>query len=1099
MASPINQPSTTTQVTQTGPTVTTTTVGALGDHTVTTTGSGQAESTAEKVATLSGEEIQNLETQDETAVQFSAEHSFSTFSPSTGGAGPTAQAAQSAGLFALSGRTTRRPSELSSSSGDSFAPRAGSNDSMSAPTGGTEQARSSSPDLGSLHGLEGSERAEGTEGPEGPGGLPESTIPNYDPTDKASIMAFLQNPGVQQKMQTKGGHFVYVDEARSSFIFVRNGDWKTAESIKVTNAKTKENLTKPADLEMCVAKFCVGYETIHSDWTNRVEPTIAERSGTTGGDYNHLMLSMKFKTAVVYGPWNAKESSSGFTPSAWRRGAKVNTGPIWDDVGGLKGINWKTTPTPDFSFLNETPREGTPTSHQSPGPGTPGSGVVIPNVNVNLGGIRVDLGGINVGGTTTNVTTGGGGAGAADATSTKATNTDQEVDTRSTGSGDTVEEPVIKFEDPGPGMDDNAPPPTPPPNISGSRLLTISNQTLKEVLRNVRQHLDVAYDQQGNLVGNLNQNLGQVVRNSENGINIPTVILPQTTAGNTDGAGGGGAGGTGDGTGGAGGTTGRGRIPGDNNGEVTDNRGLLARIREHLNDVYPGTTGSPVLPPLENGETIGSIVKNDVSGNLENTFIAPLKPESVARFAKLVSQDGPQSSDNTFTGPLQSKSIARFAKLASQDGSRSSGGVRGSTGNANSINVISEDGSIHTAERVDVNDDDNNTGHTGGARTDTKSTTTNLSPSPDLDLSGLLGKIRNHLDNAYKDGQPLNQGGGHISKIIKEEEGNQTSAPTQPSIAKIVTALTQSNISYSSPLQQSQLATVLIPQPITTSTSTTSVGTGTGSVSTQDTGVGTTQTSTTDTGTGTESVSTQDTGVGTTQTSTTDTGTGTESVSTQDTGVGTTQTSTTDTGTGTESVSTQDTGVGTTQTSTTDTGTGTESVSTQDTGVGTTQTSTTDTGTGTESVSTQDTGVGTTQTSTTDTGTGTESVSTRSTGTSASPTTASVSTQTPPEPLPTGTRHVATISLVRNAAGRSIIVQQGSRSQSMAVPLSPSQNLGPQLWAAARQVAENLSTILNEATGESSSQSSSAQSSPTSSRGSRSSPQSSPGRGGRRR
>nr|CRI42689.1 Uncharacterized protein CPn_0572/CP_0177/CPj0572/CpB0594 [Chlamydia pneumoniae] len=753
MAAPINQPSTTTQITQTGQTTTTTTVGSLGEHSVTTTGSGAAAQTSQTVTLIADHEMQEIASQDGSAVSFSAEHSFSTLPPETGSVGATAQSAQSAGLFSLSGRTQRRDSEISSSSDGSSISRTSSN----ASSGETSRAESS-PDLGDLDSLSGSERAEGAEGPEGPGGLPESTIPHYDPTDKASILNFLKNPAVQQKMQTKGGHFVYVDEARSSFIFVRNGDWSTAESIKVSNAKTKENITKPADLEMCIAKFCVGYETIHSDWTGRVKPTMEERSGAKG-NYNHLMLSMKFKTAVVYGPWNAKESSSGYTPSAWRRGAKVETGPIWDDVGGLKGINWKTTPAPDFSFMNETPGGGAhSTSHT--GPGTPVGATVVPNVNVNLGGIKVDLGGINLGGITTNVTTGEGGG--TNITSTKSTSTDDKVSTTSTGSQSTIEEDTIQFDDPGQGEDDNAipgtntpPPPGPPPNLSSSRLLTISNASLNQVLQNVRQHLNTAYDSNGNSVSDLNQDLGQVVKNSENGVNFPTVILPKTT-GDTD-------------------------PSGQATGGVTEG---------------------------------GGHIRNIIQGNTQST------------------------------------------------------------------------------------------GQSEGA-----------TPTP------------------------------------------------QSTIAKIVTSLRKANVSSSSVLPQPQVATTITPQARTASTSTTSIGTGTES------------------------------------------------------------------------------------------------------------TSTTSTGTGTGSVSTQSTGVGTPTTTT------------RSTGTSATTTTSSASTQTPQAPLPSGTRHVATISLVRNAAGRSIVLQQGGRSQSFPIPPSGTgtQNMGAQLWAAASQVASTLGQVVNQAA-TAGSQPSSRRSSPTSPR-----------------
>ncbi|ACZ33550.1 conserved hypothetical protein [Chlamydia pneumoniae LPCoLN] len=988
MAAPINQPSTTTQITQTGQTTTTTTAGSLGEHSVTTTGSGAAAQTSQTVTVVADHEMQEIASQDGSAVSFSAEHSFSTFPPETGSVGATAQSAQSAGLFSLSGRTQRRDSEISSSSDGSSISRTSSN----ASSGETSRAESS-PDLGDLDSLSGSERAEGAEGPEGPGGLPESTIPHYDPTDKASILNFLKNPAVQQKMQTKGGHFVYVDEARSSFIFVRNGDWSTAESIKVSNAKTKENITKPADLEMCIAKFCVGYETIHSDWTGRVKPTMEERSGATG-NYNHLMLSMKFKTAVVYGPWNAKESSSGYTPSAWRRGAKVETGPIWDDVGGLKGINWKTTPAPDFSFMNETPGGGAhSTSHT--GPGTPVGATVVPNVNVNLGGIKVDLGGINLGGITTNVTTGEDKG--TSRTSMKSTPADDTVSTTSTGSQSTIEEIITHVNDPGPGEDDNAipgtntpPPPGPPPNLSSSRLLTISNASLNQVLQNVRQHLNTAYDSNGNSVSDLNQDLGQVVKNSENGVNFPTVILPKTT-GDTDPSGQATGGVTEGGGGTSGTTTGKG-VPGGGSDNVVDNRGLLAKVRQHLNEVYPkATTSGPIISPLKNGATIGTIINPKGSSQSSEDLMVPYQPETVARYAKLMTQNGPSStstSNQTDTRSTDSTSSSSASRSTQQSSSSQGTGSTTSTPEG-------DDGSLHFAERVNVREESDSSGNIenrGGSRASTRSTTTNLSPGPEDELTGLLGKIRSHLDTAYKDGKPIHEGGGHIRNIIQgntQSTGQSEGAtPTpQPTIAKIVTSLRKANVSSSSVLPQPQVATTITPQARTASTSTTSIGTGTES------------------------------------------------------------------------------------TSTTSTGTGTGSVSTTSTGTETESTSTTSTGTGTGSVSTQSTGVGTPTTTT------------RSTGTSATTTTSSASTQTPQAPLPSGTRHVATISLVRNAAGRSIVLQQGGRSQSFPIPPSGTgtQNMGAQLWAAASQVASTLGQVVNQAA-TAGSQPSSRRSSPTSPR-----------------
>nr|AEF01186.1 translocated actin-recruiting phosphoprotein [Chlamydia pecorum] len=739
MTSRINGPSITTQITSTETTTTTTTVGSLGEHTVTTSATGQPETTAQTTSTAAETVISDISSQEgsPSEVLFSSERSISTEPPTTGGAGASAAATHTLGMQRL------RPSSSSSSS---------STISSSDDAGETTSTQQS-PDLGDLQGLHGSERSEGTMGAEGPGGLPETAIPPYDPSSKASIINFLKSPAVQQRMQTKGGHFVFIDETRSSFIFVRNGDWNTAESIKITNAKTGENISQPKDLEMCVAKFCVAYETMQSDWVTNIQPRVSERAGGAQGTYDHLMLSFKFKTAVLYGPWNSKEASSGYTPSAWRRGTKVETGPIWKDVGGLQGINWKTTPKPEFddaSFTRETPGAGQSSGAPAPSP------YAAPIINVNLGGISTN---VSVGGTTTTTTvnTGGTASQTEETTSTTTEESDNsfetasagdDIETASTSSGGTIEEPTLHYEEEGNGEDDMSPPPPPgppPASSSVSGITGMSASTFKDVLKAVAAHNRVVWGTDGEHISGANQDLGTVVRNAEHGIFNPTVI--QNGGDSVSGADQGGSDG---GAGGASGSGGGNRTRGSGQGEdgVVDNRDLLGKIRAHLDSVYPTENLTP------DGTTLGDIIKNEEgSGGESEGFVTANPQAGPARMATRVVQNTETSETATSQQATASSGTAEAASSSGASGSQSSSGPS-SAGN-----------DTGRTQRGGTGD---------GSRVNTSSTTSRMVGKQfenTQDNRDLLAKIRAHLDAVYPT-ENLTPDGTTLGDIIKNEEGS---------------------------------------------------------------------------------------------------------------------------------------------------------------------------------------------------------------------------------------------------------------------------------------------------------------------------------------
>lgn len=640
MASPINNPSSTNVTTVTTSTPTTATVTTtLGDHTVSTTGSDTATATATNVNTATTPVITQTGEQTTLEEVVFSNHTVTT-TTSSSAAQATATTSSSIGENIITGG--QHSTTATGGSGRT------ASTSQEGAVGGTGGAQSQTP-LEQLSNLQGSVAPEGTQRAEGPGGLPDMRLPSYDPTSKESILKFLSDPAVQAKLVTKAGHIVYRDSARGSFIFIRNGDWSSACSISVANGRTKKPITDVGDLDKCVAKFCVGYETFQNDFENNIRPKIEGKTGQTGG-YDHLMLSFKFKSAVVYGPWNSKESSPGYSPSVWRRGTEVKSGEIWGDVGGFDGINWQTTQKPQLS------EDGASFSNETGGPGggaaaapTP---MAMPTININLGGVhtRVDIAGGNA---SAHVTSSDGQKQPTSGAAEEPIQAQQQHDLFGAGRPAGAEETgdLSQVQE---GDGDIPPPPPPPPTSSGSGVAGMSLQTLNDVLRNAREHLDTVYDQNG-VHHEGNQDLGTVVRTSENGTYQPTVLLNQNANsgaiqdGHNDDDSGGAAGGvSGTGTRGEdsvdGASTGNERAIDDGTtGRDSALRNILGNVRAHLDVVYQGENGEPI-PTNQN---LGQVIRDLENGKQPE----PTKPEGVFTAKRvMITDEDPQTSDTKGTG-----------------------------------------------------------------------------------------------------------------------------------------------------------------------------------------------------------------------------------------------------------------------------------------------------------------------------------------------------------------------------------------------------------------------------------------------------------------
>ncbi|CCP66945.1 type III secretion system actin-recruiting effector Tarp [Chlamydia trachomatis] len=374
-------------------------------------------------------------------------------------------------------------------------------------------------------------RNEGVFGP-GPEGLPDMSLPSYDPTNKTSLLTFLSNPHVKSKMLENSGHFVFIDTDRSSFILVPNGNWDQVCSIKVQNGKTKEDLDIK-DLENMCAKFCTGFNQFSGDWDSRVEPMMSAKAGVASGGNlpNTVIINNKFKTCVAYGPWNSQEASSGYTPSAWRRGHQVNFGEIFEKPNDFNKINWGTQAGPSseddgISFSNETPGAG-PAAAPSPTP----SSIPVINVNVNVGGTNVNIRDTNVNTTNTTPTTQSTDA-STDTSDIDNINTNNQTDDINTTDKDSdgaggVNGDISETESS--SGDDSG-------SVSSSesdKNASVGNDgpAMKDILSAVRKHLDVVYpgDNGGSTEGPLqaNQTLGDIVQDMETtGTSQETVVSP---------------------------------------------------------------------------------------------------------------------------------------------------------------------------------------------------------------------------------------------------------------------------------------------------------------------------------------------------------------------------------------------------------------------------------------------------------------------------------------------------------------------------------------------------------------------------------------------
>ena len=464
----------------------------------------------------------------------------------------------------------------------------------------------------------------------GPEGLPDMSLPNYNPTDRNSLLSFLANPNVKGKMLEHSGHLVYIDTNRSSFIFVPNGNWDQVCSMKVQNGKTKGDLGLK-DLEDMCAKFCTGYAKFSSDWGNRVEPLVASKAGVASGGNlpDKIIINNKFRTCVAYGPWNATESGNSFTPSAWRRGHEVKFGPIFDGVAPFNKINWGSSSGPGddgISFSNET-SEPFATAPSSPSP-TP-----VINVNVNVGGTSVNIGDTNV----------SGSSGSSTPTASKSVDMSTDTSDLDTSDIDTTDQTNslnadiddVSDADSGIGEDSVSDTESTDGDNSGKTTSSIEDGAEgPDILAAVRKHLDTVYpgENGGSTEGPLpaNQNLGKVISDMEkNGTAEETVISP----GNAD------IDDVSDSDSGIGeDISDTESTDGDNSGKTTSASGkptssieggaegpdILAAVRKHLDTVYPGENGGSTEGPLPANQTLGNVINDmEKTGTAQETVVSP--------------------------------------------------------------------------------------------------------------------------------------------------------------------------------------------------------------------------------------------------------------------------------------------------------------------------------------------------------------------------------------------------------------------------------------------------------------------------------------------
>ncbi|WP_080128823.1 type III secretion system actin-recruiting effector Tarp [Chlamydia suis] len=472
----------------------------------------------------------------------------------------------------------------------------------------------------------------------GPEGLPDMSLPNYNPTDRNSLLSFLANPNVKGKMLEHSGHLVYIDTNRSSFIFVPNGNWDQVCSMKVQNGKNKQDLGLK-DLEDMCAKFCTGYNKFSSDWNGRVEPLVASKAGVASGGNlpDKVIINNKFRTCVAYGPWNRLESGRNYTPSAWRRGHQVDFGKIFDGLAPFNKINWGSSSGPGddgISFSNET-SEPFATAPSSP------SGTPVINVNVNVGGTSVNIGDTNV----------SGSSGSSTPTASQSVDMSTDTSDLDTSDIDTTDQTSslnadiddVSDADSGIGEDSVSDTESTDGDNSGKTTSASGKPTSSiedgangpDILAAVRKHLDTVYpgENGGSTEGPLpaNQNLGKVISDMEKTGTAEETVVSQGNADIDD---------ISDADSGIGedGVSDTESTDGDNSGKTTSASGkptssieggaegpdILAAVRKHLDTVYPGENGGSTEGPLPANQNLGKVISDmEKTGTAEETVISP--------------------------------------------------------------------------------------------------------------------------------------------------------------------------------------------------------------------------------------------------------------------------------------------------------------------------------------------------------------------------------------------------------------------------------------------------------------------------------------------
>jgi len=109
----------------------------------------------------------------------------------------------------------------------------------------------------------------------------------YDPKDPESIRAYLARPEIRAQLIKVNGHYVLPELRRngtSSFLFVPDGDFSKATSIRVADAKTGEKL-KGKEFHRAMNTYCSQYEdmckgidTLISGYISRKHPDFAKFS-----------------------------------------------------------------------------------------------------------------------------------------------------------------------------------------------------------------------------------------------------------------------------------------------------------------------------------------------------------------------------------------------------------------------------------------------------------------------------------------------------------------------------------------------------------------------------------------------------------------------------------------------------------------------------------------------------------------------------------------------------------------------------------------------------------------------------------------------------